>query len=185
MTIPSPPQPLWPAGLLIVLAFLAITPPSTTIVVALPWITRHPWLSAILFLAHALLVGIGVVTTAFLRKIWERRADTWADASASRLETMMRRLLDGARQRYLRFFCYEHGDLDMKGISTRGTYSIALAQVFVDVRLDHPPAHRTSSDPLRVPPSLRTGSHEVWDYLRNWTNIWSLWGRLAVARRLY
>jgi len=164
--MPSPPQPRWPVGPLIVFALLAITPPSTTIVAAFPWIAQHPWICMLLILAYEMLLGIGAVTTAFLRKIWERRADTWADASANRLETMMRRLFSGARQRYLRFFCDEHGDLDMKGISTRGTYSIALEQVFVDVRLDPTPAHRASSDPLRVPPSLRTRSHEVWDYLR-------------------
>jgi len=71
----------------------------------------------------------------------------------------------GALHRYRKYFRYEHRDLDMKGISTRGTYTLDVEQVYVELRIDPTPAHRALSDPLQLPATLAAGTHAIWEYL--------------------
>src|SRR5579859_1737208 len=127
----------WPQWLVLLIAVIG---PPTAVTAFLPTLTHNPWLAGSLLLAYELFV----VLVAFLKKIWEKRADPWAEASASYLERRLRLLFAGAPRRYRRFFRYEHSDLDMKGISTRGTYTLDLEQVFVEVRIDPTPAHKVS-----------------------------------------
>lgn len=122
-------------------------------------------MAAGLLLAYEVLVGLGIVITAIIKKTWERRGDTWVDAGAGQVETIVRLLFAGAHRRYQEYFRFEHSDLDMKGISTRGTYTLDLEQVFVEVRIDPTPAHKVSADPIHLPAELQSGTHDIWDYL--------------------
>src|SRR6266700_1924837 len=148
----------WPTWLL---ALIAVGPPATALVPLLPTVTRHPVLAGSIVVAYWIMLGLAVV----LRKAWERRGDAWTDAGVGRVELFLLVLFSQARRRYRRYFCYEHSDLDMKGISTRGTYTLDLEQVFVEVRLDPTPAGKASHDPLRLPSPLQGGRHAIWDYL--------------------
>jgi hypothetical protein len=58
----------------------------------------------------------------------------------------MRLLFAGDRRRSCMFFYYEHGDLNLKEISTRGPYTLDLEQVFGELRVDASLAHQTSSE---------------------------------------
>jgi energy-coupling factor transporter ATP-binding protein EcfA2 len=163
----TPSSSGWPAWLLFLIAIIAaVAPPSAAFATSLQTITSHPLLAGILLVGYEMLVGLITLIAAFLRKIWDRRVDAWADASAGRMETMVRLLFAGAHRRYRDFFCYEYSDLDMKGISTRGTYALNLEQVFVELRIDPTPAHQASADPIRLPSALHTGTHDIWDYLK-------------------
>lgn len=158
----SPLSISWPGWLLF--AFLVIGTPSA-MAKFVPTVTNNPLAAGGLLLAYEVLVGLGIVITAVIKKVWERRGDTWVDASTGRAEKIVRLLFAGASRRYQTFFHYEYGDLDMKGISTRGTYTLDLEQVFVEVRIDPTPAHKVSADPIHLPLALTSGTHDIWDYL--------------------
>src|SRR5262249_8583798 len=64
------------------------------------------------------------------------------------------------------YFHYEHRDLDVKGLGTQGTYTLDLEHVFVELRVDATTAHQAAVNPLRLPPALLEGSHNIWDYLQ-------------------
>lgn len=133
----SPLSISWPGWLLFI--FMVVGPPAT-VTKFLPTVTTNPVVAVGLLLAYEVLVCLGLVITAVTKKIWERRGDTWVDASTGRVEKAVRLLFAGASRRYQTFFHYEYADLDMKGISTRGTYTLDLEQVFVEVRIEPTPA---------------------------------------------
>ena len=132
----SPLSISWPGWLLFV--FMVVGPP-TAVTKFLPTVTNNPLAAGGLLLAYEVLVCLGMVITTVSKKVWERRGDTWVDASTGRAEKLVRLLFAGAGRRYQTFFRYEFADLDMKGISTRGTYTLDLEQVFVEVRIDPTP----------------------------------------------
>ncbi len=70
------------------------------------------------------------------------------------------------RNQYLDFLSYQHRNFDVKGLTTRGTFTLELAQVFVDLSLGPQMRHRASTDPIR--PMSREGAKErldLWKYL--------------------
>src|SRR5260370_9172228 len=87
-----PSSPSWPAWLL---AIIAVGPPATALVAFLPTITRNPLVAGALLLAYWVLLGLA----AYLKKVWERRGDAWADAGAGRLEKLLRLLFAHAHRR--------------------------------------------------------------------------------------
>lgn len=157
---PSPPS--WPAWLLFLL--VVVGPPSA-FVALLPTVTHNPFMAGGWLLAYEGVVGLGTAVTALLKKIWERRGDTWADASASRLEYGFRAFFAHYGHRYREFFYEMYRDLDMKGISIRGAFTLELEQVFVDVRLDPVVPEYASTDLFRLPIELQMGNPDFWDYL--------------------
>jgi len=56
-------------------------------------------------------------------------------------------------------------DVDVRGLSTQGIYTLGLDQVFVELNIEPKAIHEASSDPLQVPQELLAGSHPIWDYL--------------------
>jgi hypothetical protein len=156
------PSPRWPAWLTF---FVLLVGPPAALTSSLEAITHNPWVTAGLIMAYEVVVTLGALLSSFARKTWQRLEDPLAESTAHRLESKARELFMGYEQRYREYFRYEHRDLDMKGISTRGTYALDLEQVFVELRIDPTPAHQVSADPLRVPTKLRSGTHGIWDYL--------------------
>ncbi len=158
----SSPPPRWPAWLAFIILLVA---PPAALMSFLQANTHNPWVTAGLIVAYEFIVGLGAVISGFARKTWQQLEDSWAKSLAHRLDNRVRERFGGYEHRYREYFHYEHRDLDMKGISTRGTYTLDLEQVFVELRIDPTPAHQASADPLRVPPELRSGTHDIWDYL--------------------
>lgn len=74
----------------------------------------------------------------------------------------------GYRDDYNQVLTYLHRNFDVKGLTTQGTFTLELQQVFVDLALapQTRTSTRASSDPLRpMPANLRKGRHALWDYL--------------------
>lgn len=70
------------------------------------------------------------------------------------------------RNQYLDFLGYQHRNFDVKGLTTRGTFTLELSQVFVDLSLGPQIRHRASTDPIR--PMSREGVKErldLWEHL--------------------
>jgi len=72
------------------------------------------------------------------------------------------------RKTYLQHLIYRHRDFDVKGLSTRGIYSLEQERVFVNLGLDPQAVGRISSGLIPViSEALRTGDQNIWYHLRN------------------
>ena len=70
------------------------------------------------------------------------------------------------RKQYLDYLSYRHRNFDVKGLTTQGTFTLELEQVFVHLSLGPQSSFRASTDPIRpMPKSLDEGRHELLDYL--------------------
>jgi len=159
----SPNPKRWPAILLLA---AAICPPlatwfSTLKGFTIPGVTDKPWVAAGFFVLYELLLFVFGIAV----KIWQRLEGSWLDQLSQAIDHFIQRLLASYYRQYKRFFYYEHRDLDVKGLSTQGTFTLDLEQVFVELSIDSKPPHRASADPLRPPEVLRQGSQSIWEYL--------------------
>lgn len=71
------------------------------------------------------------------------------------------------RREYFSYLRYQHRSFDVKGLTTQGTFTLDLSQVFVELALaPQTRQSRVSADPIRPMPSrLRKGRHDLWAYL--------------------
>ena len=115
----------------------------------------------------ALIYEIAVIVFGFVAKIWQKLESRWVDRVANAVDSWALSLFSNFHKKYLQFLVYRHRDFDVKGLSTQGTYTLELEQVFVELSIAPQPAHQISTDPLRVAPqALREGHHTIWDHLR-------------------
>jgi energy-coupling factor transporter ATP-binding protein EcfA2 len=126
------------------------------------------WVTVVLVLVYEILACF----VSFLTQIWEKLKQPWIEAIANRIDQGTRSILSHYHHHYCRYFTYEHRDLDMKGITTQGVYTLDLEDVFIELRVDPKAPHAASVDPLRmstnlslVPAELRNSSHTIWEYL--------------------
>src|SRR5260370_29406076 len=156
MSNPSPDPKHWSPWLILVAAQI---PPLATFLVGLQG--KITWTSFALFLLYEFVLFVGGV----IYQIWLRVQAPWVDRSSIYVDSAMQRLLSGYGRHYRHYFWYEHRDLDVKGLSTIGTWTLDLKEVFVDLRIESKPAHQASVDPLALPQALREGNHSIWEYL--------------------
>lgn len=162
----SPSNPKrWPALLLL---FVAICPPLATWLgslngLTIPGVTNNPLKVIGLFVLYEFFLAILGIAV----KIWQRLEGTWLDQLSQAFDHFVQRLLARYYRQYKLFFYYEHRDLDVKGLSTQGIFTLDLEQVFVELSMDSKPLHQASTDPLHAPEALRKGNHSIWEYLRS------------------
>jgi energy-coupling factor transporter ATP-binding protein EcfA2 len=127
-----------------------------------------PWGTIILVLVYEILA----LFVSFLTEVWQKLKAPWIEAIATKIDRGARSALSHYHHHYCRYFRYEYRDLDVKGITTQGVYTLDLEDVFVELRVDPKAPHETSADPLhmptppsQVPAELRSGSHTIWEYL--------------------
>ncbi len=77
---------------------------------------------------------------------------------------------DKYRQPYLQYLVYNYRTLDVKGLSTQGTFALELERVFVDLSIaESSITNRKSNNDNPVPFELRQGGHGIWAYLNSST----------------
>lgn len=124
-------------------------------------ISPSPWLAILFVISGWGLAFVGSLLT----EIWQRLKAPWVEALANTFDQMLRSEVSHYHARYCEYFVYEHRNLDVKGTITRGAYTLAVKDVFVELCLDPKPSHETSSDPLHVPMALRSKNHTIWEFL--------------------
>lgn len=141
----------------------AIFPPLATTVPTVQQLTHHNiWLTSTLILLYELTLGLIYLLT----KVWQRLEEPWTQKVADVIDRQTRMTLSRYHFHYCRFFRYAHQDVDVKGISGQGPYTLDLGRVFVDVRIAPIPPDQASANPVRTPVSLPTGNHSIWMYLQ-------------------
>lgn len=126
-------------------------------------VTRKPARILLLTAIYEVLVVLG----GFVIKIWDELQKRWIHRIADWIDTRVQSVLSRYRKRYLQHVYYRHRDLDVKGLSTQGPYTLELEDIFVDLSILPQSAHQASSDLLRaIPEVLLTGQHSIWEYLK-------------------
>lgn len=157
----SAPTPLdrWPSLLLLGVAVFG--PPSLAILKFTQTITQNPWLTVGLIIVYEAFVALISIVSG----IWQQLRDSWVKRMAAAIDIALQNALSRYYHHYRTYFCYEHRDLDLRGMGIQGEYALDLEDVFVELRIDPKPAHEASSDPIRLPEKLRTDSQFIWDFL--------------------
>ncbi len=108
-------------------------------------------------------IGSQILDQVAARLDWENRFIAWAsDVLAVGLDG----LVSGYRRRYIRYIRQRCRDFDVKGLSTQGPFTLALAQVFVELNLVPQPLHQPSADPVRVLERATENSRQsIWTFL--------------------
>jgi NACHT domain len=150
----------WSALLLLGVAIFG--PPSIAVLKFTQAITQNSWLTAGLILLYEAIV----LLVSILSGVWQQLRESWVKQIAAAIDSAVQNALSRYYHHYRAYFCYEHRDLDLRGMSTQGEYTLDLEDVLVELRIDPKPAYKASPDPLRLPEKLRTESQTIWDYLR-------------------
>src|SRR6266699_3945761 len=150
----------WPALLLLGVAVFG--PPSIAVLKFTQAITQNPWLTFGLIVLYEAIVAL----VSIMSGVWQQLKDSWVKRIAAAIDSALQNALSRYYHHYRAYFCYEHRDLDLRGMSIQGEYTLDLKDVFVELRIDPKPAHEASPDPLRLPEKLRSESQTIWDYLR-------------------
>lgn len=107
-----------------------------------------------------------MLVAAFAVDVWVEIRPTLVGRAAEAAKFWIDCLLSGHRMRYLQDIIYQHRHFDVKGLSTQATFTLELEQVFVDLSVAPTAPHQASADMIRkLPPELREGRHQLWDFL--------------------
>ncbi len=101
----------------------------------------------------------------FGAKIWQQLEPRWVSQLADWIDQRKEWLVSHSYRNYCRDLAYQHRDVDVKGLSNQGIYTLALEQTFVELSIVPTPAHQSSADPIRVSSALKEGAHPIQDYL--------------------
>jgi hypothetical protein len=153
---------------------LVVGVPTATIASLNEWIVKHPIVSISLIVLYE----VGLLIVGFLAKVGKALESEWVDRAASWVDKSVRVYFSHYERHYLEQLGLRNRDFDVKGLTTRGSYTLELEQVFVNTSLTPKPLHHLSADPIHtVPPdamtrsqhdaprSLPKGRYEIWDYL--------------------
>jgi hypothetical protein len=120
-------------------------------------------------LGYFLLASIILLPLAFGRKVWKKIGPQFekdaVEASAGWLDSKLRSIFSGFRQRYYDEVIAEHNLFNVVGISTKGNVRIDLESIFVDLRIA--PSEKNSQNPINLLKNEDLqGSKPIWEFLR-------------------
>src|SRR6266478_9090060 len=148
----------WPA-LLALLTLVGI--PAGAIALFHNFLVEHPLLA----IGIGILYEVIVFVFGFIGKVWQRLESSWVERTATWFDQRAQGLISRYRKQYYQYLYYQHRDFDVKGLSTLGTYTLELDQIFVDLRIDPTTALRATPNPIPASQALLEGSNSIWDYL--------------------
>ncbi|MFE0627776.1 NACHT domain-containing protein [Streptomyces sp. NPDC058864] len=96
------------------------------------FLTAHPIAAIILMLAYYGIVALIGLTA----KIWNKLIEIWVTRIAESADVKFQQALSGYRRNYLRYVRSAHAHMDMKGLTTRGEYALAVDDIFIQLSLD-------------------------------------------------
>lgn len=127
------------------------------------FLTKHPLLA----LAILCLYELGVFVVGFIVKVWNKLEEPLIEYISSWLMQRAINVFSHYHRQYYRYLIYQHRDFDVKGLSTLGTFTLELDQVFVELSIDPSTPQSATVNPVQVPQTLLEGRHTVWDYLKS------------------
>jgi predicted NACHT family NTPase len=109
---------------------------------------------------------LALLAAAFALDVWAEVRPTLVGRAAEAVKFWIDCLISRHRQHYLKDIVFQHRNFDVKGLSTQATFTLELEHVFVDLSVAPIAPHEASADMIRkLPPELREGRRQVWDFL--------------------
>jgi hypothetical protein len=131
----------------IALAALAIAPVASVATFFRDTAAKHPLLLITLLVVWEALLFIG----RFFGKVYGRLQERWVDRAADWSDATLRRVFSRYPREYKYFLSRIHHDVDLRGLSTWGMYTLAMNDVFVDLSLMPQSPHLIPSGPVAQP----------------------------------
>jgi hypothetical protein len=157
----------------LLLSLLAVSVPLGAFAAFRDWVLSQP-LQALLVTG---LYEVSLAALAFVTKVTSAVEGRWVQRATDRIDVLIRQRLSRFRGKYLEYLVFQHREFDVKGLTTRGSYTLELQQVFVDLALLPQPLHRMSADPLHNDPqfsadndflekaAIQRSRHSIWELL--------------------
>jgi energy-coupling factor transporter ATP-binding protein EcfA2 len=162
MSNKSSSSPTWFKTILKWLALMVFPSLATILPTIPPFVHDHILLTVIVIVIYECMLFVVYLLT----KIWQQKEEQWIKQLADILDQHVHTVLSRYHHHYCRNFHYAHQDLDVKGMSTQGTFTLELEHIFVDLRLDSKPSHQASANLVPLPMELQTESHSIWEFLQ-------------------
>lgn len=156
---PPPDRSNWP---LILQLLIAASVTSTAGIAFADEITQNPLQAFSL----AILFGIIIFFTGFIKKVWERLEPTFVEQSVTSIESWVEQFSWHYEKNYRQYLIYRHRVFDVKGLTTQGPFSLELNNVFVELSIAPRSLRDANKNPLtQLPLELKKGSHPIWAYI--------------------
>jgi energy-coupling factor transporter ATP-binding protein EcfA2 len=140
-------------------------------------LTRFTHWAAITNVAISGLSVLLAIAIAFGRKVYKELESRWVPRLADRADQLIEAAVSDFRREYLEYIHSVHHDVDLKGLTTIGNYSLSVEQVFVDLSLAPEPLHLAKGSVVKPDtPRTRTSSaehaamaerHSIWYFIEN------------------
>jgi hypothetical protein len=157
VTSPAPP---WRFARAAAAALAIVTPPSVMWKVG-AFEGDDRFVSIVLLLVYEfgmLVAGVTISAAHELKERWTRRLVDHLDAvlqqTASRFDAA-----------YLKYVTAAHSYIDLKGLSTRGEYTLSLDEVFVQLSINAEAVHSLTPDPLRERSESQWRARSIWHWM--------------------
>lgn len=109
------------------------------------------------------LYEIAVLALAFSKKVWAKIEDKAVERAADWLWSFASNFAPGFRGRYKKQVINDHGVFNVRGLGLINTYTLALDQVYVDLRIDPSNPQKFNLDPIAKKEIV--GNKPIWNFL--------------------
>lgn len=117
---------------------------------------------------YAALVGllyeVAVIALTFSKKVWAKLEDKAVEHTADWIWSSVSNFAPGFRGRYKEQVINDHGVFNVRGLGLINTYTLALDQVYVDLRVDPSNPQKFNLDPIAKKDVV--GNKPIWNFLR-------------------
>jgi hypothetical protein len=122
----------------------ALAPPALLARFSASSIPKNLIVTLAILAVYELLIGI----IAFLSSIYAELKKRWTARLVEVIDAWLQRTLSRYTRAYLRHVRAANGYVDLKGLTTRGDYTLSLNDVFVHLKLESNALHSLSPDPF-------------------------------------
>jgi TIR domain len=123
---------------------------------------QRSWLTVVVTLLGAICVAF---ITTIIVKIWQRLGDTWIEQIVGQLSIHVEDFFSRHQKQYYEYLRYQHQYFDVKGLSTRNTFTLQMDQVFVDLAIVTTSTTKVTANPLQIGRNSREEERSIWEYL--------------------
>ena len=153
----SPMNRVWQIGLTVI---AAIGVPAGAAATKLFNYSKNPVLSLLILIVYETLVLI----LGFFSSVASNLRNRWVARLTEATDGWMLRAASGVGREYRKYVIAANSYIDVKGLSTRGEFTLSLDEIFINLKLDPQSLHRLSPDPLQRPvESARSDS--IWEWI--------------------
>ncbi len=144
---------------------LAVFAPASAMV-AVVWITGSSWLLSVGWAAlGALLAGVATVLVAEMKATSSELGGRLRPRFVEYLDRTISRRLSTFTRRYLSHMKATTSHIDLKGMSTRGDFTLTLDEGFVSTPLGSTPVASLAANLVNYDPAERRAAQTVWHWL--------------------